>query len=186
MESILEEEKKIIDSYLEEALPRKFDRRWLDSALGEARWEHDIESYTKAIAEPGWELLGRGGKRWRPFLMLMSYRAVSGRNDSVGSILALPELIHNGTLIIDDIEDSSSIRRGKRCVHKIFGDDIAINAGNSLYYLPCLLIARSRGLSHKVKVRLYETVMEEMVKLSLGQGTDIYWHRSKKSGMNEG
>lgn len=51
-------------------------------------------------------------------------------------IATIIELIHNGSLIVDDIEDGSDLRRGKPCVHKIYGEDIAINAGNAIYFLP--------------------------------------------------
>lgn len=40
------------------------------------------------------------------------------------------------SLIVDDIEDDSDFRRGKPCLHKIYGEDIAINAGNSVYFIP--------------------------------------------------
>ncbi|MFO0131652.1 MAG: polyprenyl synthetase family protein [bacterium] len=53
---------------------------------------------------------------------------------------ALGEIIHNGSLIIDDIEDGSDLRREKPCVHKIYGTDVAVNAGNALYFIPMLFI----------------------------------------------
>lgn len=49
---------------------------------------------------------------------------------------SLIECIHNGSLIVDDIEDNSEVRREKPCVHKIYGVDVSINAGNMLYFAP--------------------------------------------------
>ena len=45
-------------------------------------------------------------------------------------------MIHNGSLVIDDIEDSSDFRRGKECLHKVYGQDIAINVGCYMYFQP--------------------------------------------------
>ena len=47
---------------------------------------------------------------------------------------AVGEFIHNGSLVIDDIEDNSDLRRGKPCLHKIYGSDIAINVGCFMYF----------------------------------------------------
>ncbi len=185
MEIYLKNHANTINAYLEKILPKEFNAQWLEFALGKPRWEHDKETYTKSIAEPSWELLSRGGKRWRPFLMLLSYKAVNGKGNSIKEFLALPELIHNGTLIIDDIEDSSSFRRGKKCIHKLYGNDIAINAGNALYYLPLLLIMRNKSLLPKLKLKIYDTIMEGMIKLAFGQGTDIHWHKGKKHDITE-
>ncbi len=185
MEIQLKEHAQIMDNYLKNVLPRKINAEWLESVFDKTQWEYDEETYTKAIAEPIWELLSRGGKRWRPFLMLLAYKSVGGRGDYIKNFLALPELIHNGTLIIDDIEDESNIRRGKECIHKLYGNDIAINAGNSLYYLPLLLIIKDKSLKPRLKAGIYDIIMEEMIKLSFGQGTDIYWHKGKKLVINE-
>jgi geranylgeranyl pyrophosphate synthase len=174
----------VVDREIEKLLPRVFDRGWMNYSLGNALWEHDEETCSEAIAKPVWELLERGGKRWRPLLMLLSYKAVGGRGD-IRKFLPLPELIHNGTLIIDDIEDNSESRRGRPCIHKIFGHDIAINAGNALYYLPILTIIRDKYLSPELKARIYESINEEMIKISFGQAKDIHWHNSKKENITE-
>ena len=90
----------------------------------------------------------------------------------------IPEVIHNGTLMVDDIEDASEYRRGKPCTYKIYGLDLAINAGNAMYYLPLLpLMEKKRELSHQKMSRIYEIYAQEMICVSLGQAIDIAWHR---------
>ncbi len=90
----------------------------------------------------------------------------------------IPEVIHNGTLVIDDIEDSSEMRRGKACTYKIFQIDISVNAGNAMYYLPLLsLMAQRTKLSAEVQRDVYEVYVQEMINLSMGQAMDIAWHR---------
>jgi geranylgeranyl pyrophosphate synthase len=90
----------------------------------------------------------------------------------------IPEVIHNGTLMVDDIEDASELRRGKPCTYKIYGLDIAINAGNAMYYLPLLpLIERKDKIIPEKLHKVYEIYVQEMTSISLGQAMDIAWHR---------
>jgi geranylgeranyl pyrophosphate synthase len=90
----------------------------------------------------------------------------------------IPEVIHNGTLMVDDVEDSSEFRRGKPCTYKIYGLDIAVNAGNAMYYLPLLpLIKNKEKISKEKLCKVYEIYVQEMISLSLGQAMDISWHK---------
>jgi geranylgeranyl pyrophosphate synthase len=90
----------------------------------------------------------------------------------------IPEVIHNGTLVIDDIEDSSELRRGKPCTYKLFQTDIAVNAGNAMYYLPLLPLMTQRAkLAPEMERDVYEVYVQEMINLSMGQAMDIAWHR---------
>ena len=57
-------------------------------------------------------------------------------NKDVYFTCGLTEIIHNASLIIDDIQDGSEKRRGEICTYKKFGTDVAINAGNFLYMAP--------------------------------------------------
>ena len=72
------------------------------------------------------------------------------KKEEVFDIAALCEIIHNGTLIVDDIEDNryiisnfSSIRRNKQCVHLLYGVDISVNAGNFMYFAPLLYLIKN-------------------------------------------
>jgi geranylgeranyl pyrophosphate synthase len=78
--------------------------------------------------------------------------------------------------MVDDVEDSSELRRGKPCTHKIFGTDIAINAGNALYYIPWKVLLESKLPAERLK-KAYEIYIQEMINISLGQAMDIAWHR---------
>lgn len=159
-----------IDSLIEEVVPRSFE----GFDFGKVKWGLDVRAVDRGVAGPIWDLLDRGGKRWRPFLMKLCYEAVGGKGE-LGSILALPEVIHNGTLMIDDVEDGSDLRRGRDCVHKIYGNDIAINAGNAMYFLPMYFLRKS-GFNDELRLKVFEVVNEEMMKLHFGQGMDIFWH----------
>ncbi|MEN7982613.1 MAG: polyprenyl synthetase family protein [Nanoarchaeota archaeon] len=183
LKKLLKENAERVNLELENFLPKSFSSDWLEVVLGKANFDYDKLTCTEAISKPIWNLISRGGKRWRPFLMRLAYESVGGE-ESIEKFLIIPELIHNGTLIIDDIEDNSDIRRGAPCIHKIFGEDIAINVGNALYYLPLNLIMKS-NLDKELKFKIYEVINEELIRLHFGQGMDIYWHGNNKENVTE-
>ena len=121
-----------VKQILDEQLPRAFDNDSLKRYAGNARYAYDVETATKSILTPIWDMLDRGGKRWRPVLVLLVAEALGGKEDLVSPCAYLCEMVHNGTLAVDDIEDDSKLRRGKPCMHLIFGVDVAINAGNGM------------------------------------------------------
>lgn len=182
----LENLKPKIDKVIERYLPKKANKKWLDFTFGKPRYSFDLRAAQGAISDPVWDFLSRGGKRWRPVLFLLVTEAIGGDIEKVKDFVVIPELIHNGTIIVDDLEDQSEMRRGKPCLHKIFGVDIAMNAGNFLYYLPLLALIKNRKrFKPQVLVRAYETYIQECINLHFGQGTDIYWHKGKVKEINE-
>lgn len=96
----------------------------------------DLSSLTRSLSDPIYDLLDRGGKRWRPALCFITAEIFGRPVEDVYDIAAAIELIHNGTLVVDDIEDSSPVRRNKPCVHLLYGVDVSINAGNFMYFAP--------------------------------------------------
>ena len=80
-------------------------------------------------------LLG-GGKRYRPILAILSYKAAGGSNHREALDLALSsELIHTATLVHDDVYDQSKMRRGKPTIHSTHGTSHAIITGDYLFTL---------------------------------------------------
>ena len=119
----------------------------------------DLTAVNKGVFDLVYDLVDRGGKRWRPILG-MAFAECFGRDVS-GSIrraveqgrepeehmdllyaCGMTELVHNGSLIVDDLEDSSLMRRGDKCVHLKFGVDFAVNTGTLKYYAPISQLAR--------------------------------------------
>ncbi len=78
-------------------------------------------------------LLDGGGKRLRPSALLLASEAVGGKPENLLPAAVAIELIHNFTLIHDDIMDEADIRRGLATVHKKWGVPRAIIAGDALY-----------------------------------------------------
>ncbi len=181
----LESKKSLINRVIEKYVPRKYDEEFLEFTLGKPRFKYNIEAPTKAIAEPTWEFLDRGGKRWRPALFLLVVEALGGDPKKVEDFVLIPELVHNGTLFIDDVEDRSEMRRGRPCSHLIFGTDVAVNCGNALYFLPLIsLIKNGKKFSDETVRRVYEIYVQEMINLSFGQAMDIAWHNGMANANN--
>lgn len=180
----MNKEIKTINKTIEEFFPKKLKKEWLEKNFGKAK-DYDLFSLNKSFAEPIWDFLSRGGKRWRAIFMLLCCEAVGGNPKKAAEFAIIPELLHNASLILDDIEDNSELRRGKPCLHKIYGLDIATNIGSGLSHLPYLIVKNS-NLNEKTKVKAYDLIAEEMVKIHFGQALDIYWHKSRKIPKEKG
>jgi len=178
IERFLEKKAALIDKTIEKYIPREFSEKAILFKVNPPNYSYNLETLNKALAEPIWEILDRGGKRWRPALFLLICEALGKNSEDCLDFAIIPEVIHNGTLIVDDIEDASELRRGKPCTYKIYGVDIAVNAGNAMYYLPLLpLMEKKAKLPAETLRDIYEIYVQEMINLSKGQAMDIAWHR---------
>jgi len=185
-EEYLEKLKPEIDQVIEKYFPKTASKEWLEFVFQKPRYAYSLEAVQKAIIEPVWDFLDRGGKRWRPVLFLLITEAVGGDIEKVKDFVIIPELIHNGSIIHDDLEDQGELRRGRPCLHKIFGEDIAINAGSFLYFFPLLALIKNKDrFKPEVINRAYEVYNQEMMNIHLGQGTDIFWHRGRAENITE-
>ena len=168
---------------VEEALGRVFPERtdlaWARLVAGQSDLPLKPATLDK-INAPGWELLRRGGKRWRPLVMILSHELHGGRHSGIDDLTTLVELPHNGSLIVDDIEDKAEERRGGPAIHLVHGVDMAVNTGNFLYFEPTYLIERS-GLDEAVQYRMVKFYLRVMRRLHFGQGLDIVWHNDHES-----
>lgn len=174
----LQETAPIINKAIEKYIPREFTEDSVLFKVNPPKFSSNLEALNKGVAEPIWEILDRGGKRWRPALFLLICEALGKNSEYCLDFAIIPEVVHNGTLMIDDIEDSSELRRGKPCTYRIYGLDIAVNAGNAMYYLPLLPLMEKKNQVSSEKLRdIYEVYVQEMINLSLGQAMDITWHR---------
>jgi geranylgeranyl pyrophosphate synthase len=124
------------------------------------------------VLKPLREIILRGGKAWRSYSVLACIDAVGGDSRNFANWLALPELLHGGSLIIDDVQDRSEIRRGGPSAHLLFGEPIAINSGCASYFLALIPLATS-GLPDATRVTVYESYFEAMRAAHAGQAIDI-------------
>ena len=85
-----------------------------------------------SLYEPIRYFIGIGGKRLRPILLLLSAQAVGGSIDGAMNAAVAIELLHNFTLVHDDIMDHDHLRRGHTTVHVKWDESVAILAGDGL------------------------------------------------------
>ncbi len=130
---------------------------------------------------PGFDLLNRGGKRIRPLLLCLLVENLT--DDEKIRALAyklapIVEIVHNGSLIIDDIEDDSDLRRGEPALHLQWGVDLALNAGNLMYFYPSYLL-ETLALPLATEQTIHRCYQAALRRLHFGQGFDIRWHNQK-------
>jgi len=77
---------------------------------------------------------GVGGKRFRAALLQRAYEFAGGRGEAPAPISDAIELLHAGSLVLDDFEDGSLARRGQPALHRVVGPARAVNAGNWMYF----------------------------------------------------
>ncbi len=161
LEDYLAHKRQIIDKRLDDLLPREDN----DAALLYSAMRYSVFA---------------GGKRIRPILAMASAEAVGGTEESVLPLAAALECVHTYSLIHDDLPamDDDDLRRGKPTAHKVFGEAIAILAGDAL------LTFAFEILSSPWAVRLYRAerllvAIRELaaaagpMKLIAGQALDI-------------
>ena len=174
MKPELERRLAAIEIALGEVLPKVVTSAWTDTVAAGLRTPLD-EKFIHKINAPNLELLNRGGKRWRPLVLELIYEICGGKDSNIRELSALVELPHNGSLIVDDIEDKAEERRGGPAIHLMFGTDLSINAGNFLYFLPTYILDRD-SWDPLVKARILHYYLRTMRRLHIGQGLDIQWH----------
>jgi geranylgeranyl diphosphate synthase type I len=181
MREVLAEWRPVVDEAIEELLPREVDDDYLTDFFGPAAYRYDPEAVQRALADPIWDLLDRGGKRWRAVLLLVLVEGFGGDPHDYLEYACIPEILHNGTIIVDDVEDGATMRRGEPALHHEFGVDIALNAGNAMYFLPLKVITRNPAdLDAETRLAAYEMLMHELNRTHLGQGMDIRWHNARE------
>lgn len=104
-----------------------------------------------------------GGKRIRPLLCIGAYRTLGGNSNSIFSIACSLELIHNFSLIHDDLPcmDNDDFRRGKPTCHKVFGENVAVLAGDQLLNLAFEWVTEAKTIKKEIKLEL----IRELVKV---------------------
>lgn len=162
---------------IEALLPEKPDAGQALAMIGGPRRPHfldsiDLDQYSRTLLQPIREIILRGGKAWRSYSVLCCMDLVGGNSQPFAHWLALPELLHVGSLIIDDVQDDSDIRRGGPSCHKLYGEALAINAGCASYFLAQIPVGVS-GLDDSMRARIYESYFEVLRAAHAGQAFDI-------------
>lgn len=153
-------------------LDAELDRHEGDHFVGPNGERAPRRLWEQALLGPLREFLARPGKEFRARLVEASFRLGGGGATMPEELPILVELLHAGSLIIDDIEDESGYRRGGRALHCMVGLPTALNAGNWLYFWPDVLLDRM-GLGPATELALRRTFARTMFRCHNGQGLDL-------------
>jgi geranylgeranyl diphosphate synthase type I len=160
----IEEMRSAIEAELKNALA------WFDQ-------EHCNEIIEMVSYHLGWEPSGMKGegKRIRPLLVLLCCSACDSDWHIALPAAAAVELIHNFSLVHDDIEDKSVTRRGRPALWTRWGISQAINTGDSIFILSHLMTSRllKHGLPARLVLDLQYMLDEACLQLVIGQHLDL-------------
>lgn len=138
----------------------------LDPAVPAAVWR-------RALAGPAAEFLSRPGKGLRSAVVHAGWELGGGEADAVPDRLALViELLHAGSLIVDDVQDGSETRRDAPCLHRIVGVPLAINTGSWMYFWALAELAEL-GLPPATELAAQRAATTTLVRCHQGQALDL-------------
>jgi len=131
--------------------------------------------------ELGRAWLAKSGKRWRPFLTVCAYKALTGNADApipagLKKLAIAVECFHKASLIHDDIEDGDATRYGEQTLHEQHGIPVALNVGDFLLGEGYRLIAECEADAAQI-VQMLQVASSGHRTLSLGQGAELCWAR---------
>ena len=133
----------------------------------ESRWTDHKE---KTILGPYDYITSEPGKDFRTQLLSAFNVWLGVSPESLHCIVNVVRMLHNASLLVDDIQDNSRLRRGRPVAHSVFGVAQTINSANFVYFLA---LAELQKLRHfKEAIEIFTT---EMLALHRGQGMDLFW-----------
>lgn len=108
--------------------------------------------------------LKSGGKRFRPFLASLVFEIWSSDLSTIKNFCIALEMVHTYSLIHDDLPcmDNDDFRRGMATNHKVFGEDIALLAGDGLLTEAFYLIASDKTITSNVRIQLVELLSDKI------------------------
>ncbi|XP_053393023.1 geranylgeranyl pyrophosphate synthase-like [Mercenaria mercenaria] len=128
-----------------------------------------MDSTEKILLDPYLYICQIPGKRIRGKLALAFNHWLKIPDDKLQVIGEATQMLHNASLLIDDIEDNSNLRRGIPVAHNIYGVAHTINSANYVYFLG---LQKVLSLEHPEATKVFT---EQILELHRGQGMDIYW-----------
>ena len=138
-----------------------------------------LKGNPKKLYDAAGHLIVNGGKRLRPYMVIRSCQILKGEVSKAMPAASAVEMIHNFTLVHDDIMDNDEMRHGVPTVHKKFGMPIAILAGDVLFSKAFQVITDSK-LSTNATTQLVSRLAKACVDVCEGQLLDIKMAEEKK------
>ncbi len=161
-----------VSSPLLKLLNERFEPPVLERLLGIPVQRLDTSHLRNALHVPLAAFLSQPGKQFRANLVEAAFHLAGGRGACPGALPAIVELIHAGSLIVDDIQDGSTTRRGQAALHVAHGLPVALNAGNWLYFLAFTLVDEL-DCTEELRARIFRALSRTMLACHYGQGLDL-------------
>lgn len=128
----------------------------------------------------------RGGRMLRPSLCIATARAFGASLDDAVRTAAAIELMHNASLVHDDVEDESDERRGRPTLHALYGVDVAVNVGDALSLLGMhALVDNQRTLGERLALLVIEEAGRMAQETVEGQAMELGWRRDNAVDLTE-
>ena len=131
-----------------------------------------LKGSPKKLYDAAGHLIVNGGKRLRPYMVIKSCQILGGKSSNAMISASAVEMVHNFTLVHDDIMDNDEMRHGVPTVHKKFGMPVAILAGDVLFSKAFQIISESK-LSPNSTAHLISRLAKACVDVCEGQLLDI-------------
>lgn len=168
---------KEIDESIKKIHPKKIDSNYLSFVSGKITYKNLSKQIEAGCFNPNWDMLKRRRSNLRPIIFLLSIGGLGKNPARYVKYASILEMIHNGTLIHDDIEDCAKVRRDDKPIYLKYGLDVAVNSANILYFAPFLFFRKyPKDFSEKTKLKAYDCLLEHLNRVTWGQAIDIYWH----------
>lgn len=161
------------------ALDRELDRQASTPRGSEAALNVPLRAWDGAIGEALREFLQRPGKEFRGEVAQLFF-GLFDDSPIPESLPLVVEVLHAGSLIVDDIQDDSPQRRGKLALHRLCGLPIALNAGNWLYFWAAELLGEL-GLSDQRRIQAHTLFNRCLLDSHYGQALDVSQRASRLS-----
>ncbi len=177
LDGFFEQVGKTVRKSVNDVIPKHPTYKQARDLLASKEKEHymdgvDIEQYARTHIHPIREIVDRGGKGWRSYAAITCCDIVGGDSREFVQWLAMPELMHVGSLIVDDVQDKSITRRGGKTAHMIYGEAQAINSGTAAYFIGHRLLKSDR-VSDRDQLKLYELYFDALRAGHAGQALDL-------------
>ncbi|MCS7053078.1 MAG: polyprenyl synthetase family protein [Ignavibacterium sp.] len=136
----------------------------------------------ESLYKPSDYILSNSGKRLRPILVLFSAKATGGNFKSVYNAALSVEMLHNFTLIHDDIMDNADLRRGKKTLHKLYDLNTAILAGDSLLSIAYEYLLKDCKINAREAVSAFT---QGLIEVCEGQSLDTEFEKRFEVSLDE-
>jgi len=138
-----------------------------------------LKGNPKKLYDAAGHLIVNGGKRLRPYMVIRSCQILKGKVSNAMPAASAVEMVHNFSLVHDDIMDNDEMRHGVPTVHKKFGMPIAILAGDVLFSKAFQIITDSK-LSPIATTQLISRLAKACVDICEGQLLDVKMAEERK------